>query len=1172
MMTRGADELREIKDALEARGVELVTFFLGEHNRSLSNRSIKRWGKRGSFILNCTGKSRGRWHDFEGGKHGDLLSLIQEYQTGPDFAASIRWARNDFLGWGDGPTPEPRKSDLLRRQREERAAKDAAKEEVEAKAKAARAQKVWNEAIAIAGTIGETYLRDTRGISSLPHGAVSWPSAVRWHNGLHAIVVAVTDDNSNIVAVQLIAVTPDGRKDAERVWNKDRPEDKRAKHSIGTIGKGFVRLSAPHATIDAPICGTEGPETGLTVWAATGYPTVIALGGLRRLAELNPQGRRVVICRDDDARGSEALKAAKAAMVALTGNGFDVKIAAPFETRRGDKSDFNDLAQEQGLSAVKRRIDLVAIDAPVIAQRLVSVEEARQRIDARAGEFFDAVLIHKEELPPPVHAIGTSVGTGKTEAFLRHAIRCLATARANGDKRVVVAAVPEHRLSAEVVERFDRMAKAAGVNLRGDVWRGREAKLPGGDGVERMCADVDVVREALRLSVDVDDEVCAICPHKDGCSYLGQRGHDADFWVVAHQSIFHTLPPPIKRRGVLALVVDESPIQAGLIGVDGHPIELPVDALRPGILPASEDAAGERLIDIRNRLAMGFDGEDNGPISREMLSLVFLDQDSANDAQRFEWRRKITDGPWRERDPNRSLGKMNLLWRAVAALADKSGPIRSGWLTLANDREGARVIRICGRSDVGEAWQVPTLLVDALLDLELARHYWPSVEGKGQFDVDAPYQTIRQAAGKSFALRYLAPTKDGDTDADRSRARARRDVKAIALKRDRELGGSSLVVGNKSVVDAMGQFPAHVATAHYNAVAGRDHWKDARLICVVGRPMPSPVAVERMAGALTGAAPVSLDGGWYDRADGFRLQRVDGGVVRVPTETDIHPDQTCERIRSRICAGELVQAIGRGRGVNRGPDDPVEVLVLGDAVLPVPVDDFLPDEDLKPSPTDLMLSEGGIAFEDGSSASLAYPALWRTAGAYREAVRRRRCVTNSYKYITIGERDAPLPVTFQVEGKGQKPQRAWIDPRRVANPAAAIAAMVGPLVMFRVEDDAPGDSVVMPIAVGAIEPTLASNDAVVARPRLAEPIPSHEEDEDPPDLEVNDNAEPLPWREVWERARDAGLDHAAVAEWCGVSACHLSNVAAGRRRAKPELAAALGRFLSQAQPLQARLL
>ena len=75
-----------------------------------------------------------------------------------------------------------------------------------------------------------------------------------------------------------------------------------------------------------------------------------------------------------------------------------------------------------------------------------------------------------------------------------------------------------------------------------------------------------------------------------------------------------------------------------------------------------------------------------------------------------------------------------------------------------------------------------------------------------------------------------------------------------------------------------------------------------------------------------------------------------------------HPDPIAEKIRNRICEAEVMQAIGRGRGVNRTADRPLEVIVLSDAVLPVPVDRFASqDEVLRTSANDEMLALGGVA-------------------------------------------------------------------------------------------------------------------------------------------------------------------------------------------------------------------
>jgi putative DNA primase/helicase len=832
--------------------------------------------------------------------------------------------------------------------------------------------------------------------------------------------------------VQIIRVTRDGKTDDGRGL---------AKQSYGPVSRGVVRL--PGRAV-GPLCICEGAETGLSVWAATGHETWVLLGGLKRAADIAPRGRRVVLCRDDDNRTSPAAKVGKTAIRALRRAGVDVVDAFPWGTRRADKSDFNDLARESGLGAVRQRINLAIIDRPSIDQMLVPVEEARRRIDRRVGEFFDLASGWRQGETPPVHALGVTVGAGKTEAALRHSLRLLAQLRADRDERVVVIAVPEHRLSAEIAGRFNALAHKQGASLHAKVWRGREAKRPGGGADARMCGDLNTVREALPLAVDVDKEVCAVCRLARNCAYVAQRPADADLWIVAHNIIFHAPPPPVSRRGVAALIIDESPWQAGLVGLEGRGIEITLDALEPGVMLAPRGKnTGARLVKTRQTLATALRAAPDGPVSRAALDSAGFDNEMGLDARRLEWRRKVDSGPWRGRLANKTLDPMTRLWRAVAALMADDGPELSGWLTLDRNRDGARVVRVTGRAEVGKAWRVPTLLVDAVLDTKLVHPYWPNIESKGQFNVQAPNQVIRQATGKSFSKAALAPpkTKKGD----KPRAKARRDIRAVILKRVRELGGRALVVGNKTTVEAM-QFPPNVDVAWFNAVAGRDQWKRVRLVVILGRPMPSPRTVEQMAAALTGAAPERVEG-WYERGDAYRLRRDGAGARRVLAESDRHPDRMVERIRARICAGEIIQAIGRGRGVNRTPRTPLEVLVLGDVILPIAVDRFLPDEALNPSPVDLMLAEGGVAFEAGASAALAYPQLWPTQSAAKKALQRANRGTFSKKNILI--RKCPR-VRFQRIGPKLHVERAVFDPRLVRHPRATIEAMLGPLAKFQI--------------------------------------------------------------------------------------------------------------------------
>lgn len=227
-------DLSLVRDALNDRAVELVSYLLGaEPNHRLSNRREKRWGRKGSFALTVTGRKRGLYYDHEAQEGGDLLHLIRKYQV-RDFADAVQWVR-DWLGWGGGPAPEPCKTDIRRREREEWEARDAARQAAEAAAKAATARRKFAEARPIEGTLGEVYLRETRGID-----ANAWPAAFRWHEKERAVIAAVTDEQGAIVAAQMIAVTPDGKKDIDR-W----PVKGGAKTSVGPVGKELFALRAP---------------------------------------------------------------------------------------------------------------------------------------------------------------------------------------------------------------------------------------------------------------------------------------------------------------------------------------------------------------------------------------------------------------------------------------------------------------------------------------------------------------------------------------------------------------------------------------------------------------------------------------------------------------------------------------------------------------------------------------------------------------------------------------------------------------------------------------------------------------------------------------------------------------------------------------------------------------
>ena len=1201
-MTRRDDDLIELRRALADRAIELVSDVLGQPNRALSTRLVKRWGRKGSFKLNLTNDLRGRYYDYEAQSGGDMLSFIQDNHTGSNFADALKWARN-YLGWPvDGPAPEPtRKADIRRKELEEAKAKREADAELDLIRRRGIARQILAETVPIKGTIGERYLTQTRAIPEC-----DWPVSIRWHSESQSVAVCATNNLGEIVAVQRIAVTSEGQKNNDDIWIKSSPGDKRAKHSQGVVQEGALKLPGKS---DGPICVAEGPETGLSIWAATGFETWIVLGGLRRVSNIAPHNRRIIICCDNSRDGSNTHKGAKAAYSELFAAGVDVRYAYPHEIKRQDTSDFNDVLQEDGLDAVRARIYLANLDAPSYAPLLFSVEDARKTFDNRANEFFTAAKEWQTGTTPPVHAIGLGVGGGKTEDVIKKVVRQTVDLRQAGDLRASAVLVPEHRLSQEVTNRIRQHIKDAGVDLTVAVWRGREAKLnphDNSDDAQRMCAEWETVREAEAVWADIDTEVCQVCPHFETCGYLSQKTQEADIWVAAHHMTGKEAPTAIKRNGIAAIVIDETPIKSAI----KSRTDIPLDLLEYGAMALSpkKDEAYD-LSDLRQRVLNILANEEDGFVKRA----AFIKEDngiSEKDvgiAIALEWKRKIKRKQirdWRLRENNKTLGKAHMLWNAIGKLVADDGPEASGHLYLHRNKDGVRIVTVSGRAEVHSDWHVPTLHIDARHAPDLLKHFWPQVEDKGQIAIAAPHQTIRQYAGRSYSLGYLAPSEDAKRDA--LNRKHRRTVKAFICRRARELGGKALVIGNKDVVQLM-NVPKHIQSAWFGAVAGRDSWGDVRLLVVLGRPQPKPSEVEWQAAAITGTAVQKIAGSkeadpsktWYPKSDTFRFKRQDGEVTRLPAQADCHPDALCERLREETCTGQIVQAIGRARGVNRKAvsdagtyNGPVEVIVLTDAVLPntLPVDEFLSDDDLAVSPFDLMLAEGGIAFEDGASAAMAYPDIWPTVWAGKKAVQRQRWGTKSYIDTLIGECPSAL---FQRDGNGKRPERCFYDARIVQNPRTALMHRVGLLASFEdfgAASDANQNQAAEPVGEPIQPPQpraviatgrstgLAVALAISERCDLAEAIIVAQEVAAEPDTELDPDTEPdtelaahIDWPKVETLLRDGGQTYGELAKRLEVSPFHLSNIKSGRRRATRKIADGVEAFLREAVPAQGRL-
>ena len=224
---------------------DAASILLGEPNKALSDKRTRRWGTKGSTALNL---ATGQFYDYEAGAGGGVAWLVVHRGAGP---VKRFLAEN---GFSDGTIS-------FNRYRARKVVANKVETEADRRTRAG-VERIWAEGVPIEGTPAATYLR-SRGIDR-------WPSGVmRYSAG--ALVFAFRNDAGGVIAIQRIVLDAQGRK--------------LAKKSLGPIGKGSCVLRGDG---DLHIC--EGPETGLSIWLATGAPVMICAGPItaNRIGQVMP--------------------------------------------------------------------------------------------------------------------------------------------------------------------------------------------------------------------------------------------------------------------------------------------------------------------------------------------------------------------------------------------------------------------------------------------------------------------------------------------------------------------------------------------------------------------------------------------------------------------------------------------------------------------------------------------------------------------------------------------------------------------------------------------------------------------------------------------------------------------------------------------------------------------
>jgi putative DNA primase/helicase len=604
------------------------------------------------------------------------------------------------------------------------------------------------------------------------------------------------------------------------------------------------------------------------------------------------------------------------------------------------------------------------------------------------------------ELPPSARGVCADIGLGKTRMMRERVAAELVRHKMN-----LVVAVPRHRLGAEI----ERDLEAAGISAC--VYRGRDADDPDAPG-RKMCWEMpraQLIYEALGsvspLACQHGDKQCR---YFETCGFQRQRLQRPTIWIVTHPCLFRVRPSFITQPH--ALVIDESFHGAALNGLE-KPVKLwlwTLGELRhvPNNISGTADLHG-----FSAKLFAALMREASGRLRRQIVIDAGLTIEDLKLAMRLEWRRKIEIT---EIYPNMPLDEVQEICSRVAVHNQEVKSLvqfwkllirtieapyeHSPWLTLRHDEllsrgeRPAPVVRMAWREDVHPSWHAPTLVLDGMMQKDIVRLFFPQMQEPCRAAAAAPFTRVRQITDRAMAARMLIPSERVNYATNNTRLNNVERVRRFIEVRANDMSpGRILVVCQERLEGELkrGPLPPNVATAHYNAVAGENSWNDVGLVIVVGRTQPPPAEVEAIAWVLFGTevaeiVPNEKGDIWYPTViGGIRLRN----GTAVPVERNIHPDQNAEAVRWSICEAELLQAIGRGRAVNRSADNLLYIDILTDIVLPIEVDEVTTWDRIQPCFAQIMRARGAVPTTLADIAT-AYPDLFVSRDAAKMALAR----------------------------------------------------------------------------------------------------------------------------------------------------------------------------------------
>ena len=662
----------------------------------------------------------------------------------------------------------------------------------------------------------------------------------------------------------------------------------------------------------------------------------------------------------------------------------------------------------------------------------LGVDDARRELDFTLGRATAAIAAWHQEgqiAEPPRLGIRATVGLGKSTAARRHIAGLLGSLADHGSLPRVLNAVPSLALAEEAAGEWRKLGFSAAV------LRGFQALNPVTG--EPMCRDLPGVRSAQEAGLDIQSSVCfrserQRCPHFANCPKQLNRRQvaEAQIVVAAYDVLFTGFAGDAKDMALL--LVDEACWQRALEQVVGLTIEaLPLSGITGIATSRRQDAQGAEVADLvasRQRLSTVLASLTEGVVEADSLIAQGIDVGFCEEAAKAEFaalpKNDLVPGQGAaerkaasDRCARRAIAlRVVMLWDALAGL-QRGDPaaVAKVWLDGPSRHDGQRSVRIWRRKHLAaDLASLPLIHLDATLRPEIAGMILPGLK-VATIEAAAPHQHVRLIAGSFGKGSLYVDPHLPEAEATRRANRLQECVDHVCWHARRHAPGRSLVITYKGIEDAFCGIP-NVEVAHYNAVAGLDEWSDIRCLFLIGRPLPSSGDLQQLTGALLDRV---VQGDYHTATVAVHVAA--GG--RSSISAIRHADPVAETLRAAICDDEVMQALGRGRGVNRTADNPLEVHQLADVVLPITYDRVASWELSRPDVVQKMLL-AGLAVDSPADAAALHPDVFSTAAQAEKAFQR----TGFGGHFPIGDIYREMSVksaSYRKGGRGLRWQRAW---------------------------------------------------------------------------------------------------------------------------------------------------